>query len=213
MRKRLATVLTSLLILTSCSPRDFLTRRLATALIASSDTFTAPQQYVLHIGVLSNKEYLSPEYLVLQRHGWISVTSAACTPGLVPAPCWNVLLTPSGVETVRTLVADEEARKPSITIPVAKRELIGVTGVSKQGNIADVEFTWKWIPMNEVGDALFSGDLRYKSIVGFRQYDDGWRLEPTTAHTRQTMDDALKNAEPVSWHLSPSQAHLRVGSS
>jgi len=198
MRKKLATVLTSLLLLPSCSPRDFLTRRLATALIASSETFKAPQQYVLHIGVLSNKEYLSPEYLVLQRHGWISVTSSACTPGLLPAPCWNVLLTPSGVETIRTLVADEEARKPSITIPVAKRELIGVTGVSKQGGIADVEFTWKWIPMNEVGDALFSGDLRYKSIVGFRQYDDGWRVEPTTAHTRQTMDDALRNAEPVS---------------
>jgi hypothetical protein len=190
--------LTSLVVLSSCSPRDFLTRRLATALIASSDTFKAPQQYVLHTGVLSNKEYQSPEYLVLQRHGWISVTSSTCTPGLAPAPCWNVLLTPSGVETIRTLVADEEARKPSITIPVAKRELIGVTGVSKEAGIADVEFTWKWIPMNEVGDALFSGDLRYKSIVGFRQFDDGWRLEPAAARSRQTMDDALKNAEPVS---------------
>jgi hypothetical protein len=198
MRKKLATVFASLVILTSCSPRDFLTRRLATALIASSDRFKSPQEYVLHTGVLSNKEYLSPEYLVLQRHGWISVTSSTCPPGIVPAPCWSVLLTPSGVETVRTLVADEEARKPSITIPVAKRELISVTGVSKQGSIADVEFTWKWLPMNEVGDALFSGDLHYKSIVGFRQYDDGWRLEPITAHTRQTMDDALKNAEPVS---------------
>ena len=198
MSKKLAILLASLALLTSCSPRDFLTRRLATALIAGSDTFKTPQQYALRTGVLSNKDYSSPEYVVLQRHGWISVTSSACTPGLAPAPCWNVVLTPSGVETLRTLVADEEARKPSITIPVARRELIGVTGVSKQGAVADVEFTWKWIPLNEVGDALFSRDLHYKSIVGFRQYDDGWRLEPTAAHSRQTMDDALKNAEPVS---------------
>jgi hypothetical protein len=76
--------------------------------------------------------------------------------------------------------------------------LIAVTGISKEGNLADVEFTWKWVPMNEVGAALYSGDLRYKSIVGFRQFDDGWRVVQTAAHPGQTLDDALKNAEPSS---------------
>jgi hypothetical protein len=191
-------VLISLLLLVSCSPRDFLTRRLATDLIAAADTFNVQQQFVLRTGVVSNKDYLSPEYLVLQRRGWISATSTACSPGVAPAPCWDVLLTPSGVETVRNLVPAEEASKPSIAIPVAKRELVAVTGISKQGESADVEFTWKWIPSNEVGDALYSGDRRYKSSVGFRQYDDGWRIVPSAARPGQTMDDALKNAEPAS---------------
>jgi hypothetical protein len=188
----------SLLLLCSCSPRDFLTRRLATDLIATSEAFNTPQQFILRTGVVSNKDYLSPEYLVLQRRGWISATSAACPPGLAPAPCWDVLLTPSGVDTVRNLVPAEEASKPLITLPAAKRELITITGISKQGNLADVEFTWKWNPANEVGDALYSGDLHYKSTVGFREYDDGWRVVPTAARPGQTMEDALKNAEPSS---------------
>ena len=67
-----------LVLLTSCSPRDFLTRRLAADLIAASDTFRAPQQLQLHTGVVSNKDYLSPEYIELQHHGWISSTNAPC---------------------------------------------------------------------------------------------------------------------------------------
>jgi hypothetical protein len=198
MRKKLIFVLLGLLFAVSCSPRDYLTRRLAADLIASSDTFNAQQQFVLRTGIVSNKDYLSPEYLVLQRHGWISATSAACPPGFGPAPCWDVLLTPSGVETVRNLVSAEDASKPSMAIPAAKRELVAVTGVSKQGSAADVEFSWKWVALNEVGDALYSGELHYKSSVGFREYDDGWRIVPTAARPGQSMDDALKNAEPAS---------------
>jgi len=26
-----------------------------------------------------------------------------------------------------------------------------ITGISKDGNVADVEFTWRWAPQNEVG--------------------------------------------------------------
>ena len=185
------------LILSSCSPRDFLTRRLATDLIAASDAFKTPQQFALQTGVLSNKDYVSPEYLVLQQHGWISATTTRCAPGMVPPPCWDVLLTPSGVDTVRALVPAEEANKASFFIPVARRELIAVTSISKQGSQADVEFTWRWVPLNEVGAALYSGDLRYNSTVGFRQYDDGWRLLQSTPHSAQTLDDAFKNAEPV----------------
>jgi len=185
------------LILSSCSPRDFLTRRLATDLIAASDAFKTPQQFALQTGVLSNKDYVSPEYLVLQQHGWISATTTRCAPGMVPPPCWDVLLTPSGVDTVRALVPAEEANKASFFIPVARRELIAVTSISKQGSQADVEFTWRWVPLNEVGAALYYGDLRYHSTVGFRQYDDGWRLLQSAPHSAQTLDDAFKNAEPV----------------
>ena len=194
---KLALGIASVLLLASCSPRDFLTRRLATDLIAASDQFSTPQQYLLQTGIVSNKDYLSPEYLVLQHHGWISATQAPCSPGLVPAPCWDVLLTPSGVDTIHSILPADQAAKSLLAIPAAKRQLIAVTGISKQGNSADVEFTWKWIPLNEIGAALYSADVQYKSTVGFRQYDDGWRIIETTPRPSQSMADALKNAEPI----------------
>ena len=185
--------------LVSCSPRNFLTRRLAVDLISNTDAFRIPQQFELQTGVLSNKEYASPEYLVLQHHGWISANTAACSPGMTPPPCWDVLLTPSGVDAVRALIPKDEADKSTLFIPVARRELVTVTGISKQDNLADVDFTWRWVPLNEVGAALYSGDLHYNSTVGFRDYDDGWRIlvVPSARRSGQSLDDALKNSEPV----------------
>jgi hypothetical protein len=181
--------------LSACSPRDLLTRRLAADLIEGSDAFRTPQALFVHTGIVSNKDYLSPESLVLQHHGWISATTAPCPPAIVPPPCWDVVLTPSGVETVRPLLASADEGKPSFSLPVARRELVAITGVSKQGNVADVDFIWRWQPANEVGSALYSSDLRYHSTVGFRDYDDGWRVVPSASHSGQTLDDALKNAE------------------
>lgn len=199
MRKNSSLCLVGLFLLASCSPRDFLTRRLARDLISASDAFRAPQHFVLQTGLVSNEVYLAPEYLVLQHHGWISATNSPCRTGLVPPPCWDILLTPSGVDTVRGLVSTDELSKPSFAIPVARRELVEITGVSKQGNVADVDFTWKWIPLNEIGAALYSSEVHYKSTAGFRNYDDGWRIvvAPSTAHVAQTLDDALKKAEPA----------------
>jgi len=189
--------LAAALLLTSCSPRDYLTRRLAADLISASDPFKTPQQYVLQTGVVSNQTYVSPEYLVLEHHGWVSATTAPCPAGLVPPPCWDILLTPSGVDTVRTLIPAEDADKQSFAIPVARRELLNITGIAKQGNAAEVEFTWRWIPLNEIGAALYSSDLHSKSTVAFRAYDDGWRVILSPSHSGQSLDDALKNAEPA----------------
>jgi hypothetical protein len=183
--------------LLACSPRDVLSRRLAADLIAASDSFRSTQQYTLQTGLLSNKDFVSPEYLVLQHHGWIAATTARCTPGLIPPPCWDVQLTPLGVDAVHAIVSPEDAAKPSFAIPVARRELVAVTGISKQGNEAGVDFTWKWVPLNEIGAALYTVDVQYKSTVGFRDYDDGWRVVQSTPHPAQTLDDALKNAEPA----------------
>jgi hypothetical protein len=189
--------LVSALLLSSCSPRDFLTRRLAADLIDASSTFKNTQQFWLHTGVISNKDYLAPESLVLQQHGWISATRAWCPPALAPPPCWDVLLTPSGVDTFRILAAPADAEKPSFAVPAARRELIAITGISRQGNSADVEFTWKWTPLNEVGAAFYSPEVHYKSIAGFRKYDDGWRIVQSAPRGGQPLDDALKNAEPA----------------
>jgi hypothetical protein len=179
------------------SPRDFLTRRLAADLIGRSSAFKTTQTFWMQTGVLSNKDYLSPEYLALQHKGWISATDAPCPANLTPAPCWDVALTPSGVETVRSLVPAADAAKTSFSISAARRDLVAITGVSKQGNVADVEFIWKWNPMNEFGAALYSGEARYRSTVGLRDYDDGWRVLQSAPHFGQPLDDALKNAEPA----------------
>ena len=186
----------SLLLLPSCSPRDFLTRRLAADLIASSETFRTQQQFQFRIGVIANKDYLSPDYLALQHHGWISATVSPCPPALAPPPCWDVMLTPSGVDTFQTLLAPGDADKQSFTIPAARRELIAITGISKQGNTADVEFTWKWIPLNEVGAALYSRDVPHRSTTIFRCYDDGWRPLESESRSGQPLDQALKTTEP-----------------
>jgi hypothetical protein len=187
-----------LLCLIACSPRDFLTRRLAADLIAASEAFKSPQQFWLRTGIVSNKDYLSPDYLVLQRHGWITGANVPCTPNLVPPPCWDVALTPLGVETVRELVANETTGRQYFAVPVARRQLLGITGIAKNGNVADVNFQWRWAPLNEVGAALYAGDVQYNSAVVFTHYDDGWRLtESNLPKSAPNLDDALKNATPA----------------
>jgi hypothetical protein len=185
------------LLLSSCSPRDFLTRRLAADLIAGSSAFKTPQQFSLHTGIVTNKDYLAPESLVLQHRGWISATTKPCPPNLSPPPCWDVLLTPSGVDAIQALVSPEDLAKPSFNVPAARRELVKITGISKQGNLGDVDFTWRWIPLNEFGAALYSSDLHYKSTVGFRYHDDGWRVVESALRPGQTLEEALTNAEPT----------------
>jgi hypothetical protein len=187
----------SLLVLSSCSPRNYLTRRLAADLIRGADPFRAHQRFQLRTGVISNKDYPSPDYLVLQHHGWISATKAACPAALAPPPCWDVMLTPSGVDTFQSLIAPGNAEKQSFNIPAARRELVAITGIARQRNVADVEFTWRWIALNEVGAALYPGGNHYRSTTILRKYDDGWRIVPTVAHPGQPLDEALKNAEPA----------------
>jgi hypothetical protein len=199
MRKILAATssLAFLLLLSSCSPRDYLTRRLAADLIRGADPFRAHQRFQLRTGVVSNKDYPSPEYLVLQHHGWISATKAACPAALAPSPCWDVTLTPSGVDTFQNLIPPGNAEKQSFNIPAARRELVAITGIAAQHNVADVEFTWRWAALNEVGAALYPGGNRYRSTTILRKYDDGWRIVPTASHPGQPLDDALQSAEPA----------------
>jgi len=196
----------------ACSPRDFLTRRLAATLIAGSDSFKTTQEFWLRTGVISNKDYSSPDYLVLQRHGWITGANVPCSQETAPKPaasavraptsgtepCWDVALTPIGIETFRGLIPNNAAPSRYFSVPAAKRELTGITGISKDGNFADVDFSWKWVPLNEVGAALYTGAIEYNSSAAFRHYDDGWRvMEGSTRKGNQTLDDALKNAVPA----------------
>jgi hypothetical protein len=188
----------SLCVISGCSPRDFLTRRLATDLISRSDAFKEPQAFLLVTGVVSNKDFNSPESLVLQRRGWIIGTQTKrCPESVEPPPCWDVQLTPIGVEAIRPLITNGVENQP-LALRVARRKLVEITGISKSGNFADVEFTWQWVPLNQVGTALYDAGVRYRSTVQFRDYDDGWRVMSEKAHGDQTLQDALRNSEAMS---------------
>jgi hypothetical protein len=185
------------LCLLGCSPRDFLTRRLAADLISASDAFKAPQLFWLRTGVVSNKDYSSPDSMVLQRRGWIIATEQKCPAGVEPPPCWDIVLSPLGVDTIRPLISKTLSDEGLIGIQVARRELVEISGISKAGNFADVEFIWRWVSLNPVGAALYDRGVRYQSTVGFRGYDDGWRVVDQNVRSAQPLDDALHNARPV----------------
>jgi hypothetical protein len=193
----LCTCVVSLCLTLGCSPRDFLTRRLAADLISASETFKAPQTFWLTTGIVSNKDFNSPDSMVLQRRGWIIGTQQKCPADVEPPPCWDVVLSPLGVDTIRPLIASGSSSSGQIGIQIVRRELVAVTGVSKAGSLADVEFTWHWVSLNPVGAALYDSGVRYRSTVGFRGYDDGWRVMNENAHGNQTMDEALHSAEPT----------------
>ena len=180
-----------------CSPRDFLTRRLAADLISASETFKAPQVFWLRTGIVSNKDFSSPDFMVLQRRGWIIGTEQKCPAGVEPPPCWDVLLSPLGVDTIRPLISNALPNNGPMAIQVARRELLGISGISKAGNFADVEFTWRWVSMNQVGAALYDSGVHYRSTVGFRRYDDGWRVVEQNVPSNQSLDEALRKAEPT----------------
>lgn len=200
MRKRSVSAAVLLVLLfAACSPRDFLTRRLAADLIAASAPFTNPELFWLRLGVVSNKDFESPESLVLQHAGWVTGNAVKCPATVAPPPCWDVVLSPVGIETFRDLIPRNEAAKQSFSIPAARRELVSITGISKNGNMADVDFIWKWLPLNEVGDALYAGGVQYKATVAFKHYDDGWRVVEGNSPMKnaQSLEDAVKNSEPA----------------
>jgi hypothetical protein len=181
-----------------CSPRDFLTRRLAADLISTSDTFKAPQLFWLRTGIVSNKEFSSPDAMVLQRRGWIIGTQQKKCPNEVePPPCWDVALTPLGVDTIRPLISSALPGNGPMAIQVARRELVSITGISKAGNFADVDFTWRWVSINPVGAALYDSGVHYQSTVGFRIYDDGWRVVEEAVRNNQPLDEALRSTQPT----------------
>ncbi len=187
-----------LCVLAACSPRDFLTRRLAGDLIAGADTFKATQQFWLRTGVIANKDYTSPEYVTLRRRGWITGNVAPCPSDVSPAPCWDVVITPLGVDVLRDWVSASAASSQYIRVPVAQRELMRVTGIRRNGNDADVDFQWRWVAVNDVGGALYAKNTEYNSTVGFAHYDDGWRvMESGSSRNYQSLGEALKNADPA----------------
>ena len=109
-----------------------------------------------------------------------------------------MVITPLGVDALRDWVSATAAGSQYISVPVAQRELLAVTGIHSSGSVADVDFQWRWTAVNEVGAALFARNNEYNSTVGFIHYDDGWRVaDGGSLKTSQGLTDALKNTAPA----------------
>ena len=117
---------------------------------------------------------------VLIRQGYIT-----CDPG---GPC---SLTEKGVQASASWhLRKRNGRLAWLEdVPVARAELVTVTGISMpvSPNLAEVSFTWQLRPMNEIGrdlHALHSApndqdhwDDRLQSRTArFQKFDEGWRL-------------------------------------
>ena len=196
MRIAITLLLVALSLAPACSPRDFLTRRLAADLISSSAAFKAPQTFSLRTGIVSNQDFSSSDSIIWQRRGWIIGTEQPCPVGVEPPPCWDVVLSPLGVDAVRPLLTSAPDNGP-MALQVARRELVNISGISRAGNVAEVDFTWHWVSINQVGASLYDSGVNYRSTVGFRSYDDGWRVLEQPAPSNQPLDEALRNAQPA----------------
>ena len=114
---------------------------------------------------------------------------------------WQAAIgTRHGEKLYETLLSREESASAAdlgnyFSVPAARRQLLSVDGISKDESLAEVDFVWKWAPLNEVGTAFYGDGVQYTSTVGFRKYDDGWRvMESTQPKHYPSMDEALKDA-------------------
>ena len=199
----------ALLLLASCSPRDYLTRRLAADLYLR----LRPFQNAAAVHSANRRHFQQGLHRPTRISGpatsrlEISATTVACPAGLTPSPCWDIMLTPSGRRngpSAGPRLKKPSARRSPFPSPKERRSSASPASASR-ATITNVEFTWKWNALNEIGAALYSSDLQYKSTVGFREYDDGWRIVIAQSIPRpaQTLDDALKGARAYSVEPSP----------
>jgi hypothetical protein len=141
-------------------------------------------------GIISNKDYLSSEPICNSSIMDGSPPTAPTVPPTSPhLRAGKSCVNPAGVDTFHGLIAAADADKSSFRIPAARRELIAVTGISKMGRVADVEFTWRWIPSERSRARLSippTSTTARQSTAGFREYDDGWRLVPQHPPSRQS---------------------------
>jgi hypothetical protein len=109
--------------------RDFLTRRLATDRCGLRNFQNDAAVLAAH-KVISSKDYNSPEYLVLRRHGWITATGAACSADLGPAPCWDIVIR-LWAWTAARLGCRHRRRFAVHQHAGGARELLGLSGIRK----------------------------------------------------------------------------------
>lgn len=143
-------------------------------------------EHTAQIGVLAKLGYVYCEVIPESTYGVYRQT--------IPAQC-KVRLTEKGVKASADWeVSTTETPLDNLTalnIPVARAELIEVTGIAtiEALNHATADFTWRITPIGDIGRALAPLHFRQTSetqhAIGgqtrfgkaqFQKYDDGWRI-------------------------------------
>ncbi|HEX8721814.1 MAG TPA: hypothetical protein VF736_14360 [Pyrinomonadaceae bacterium] len=107
------------------------------------------------IAALRHLGYVDVQVSVIETPRKTVKGSTATTP-------WVLNIKPALTEKGRVL-AKSQGLTGDGGVPLAKRELVEVTGVREQGGQASADFTWKAVP-NEAGEALDPSSAAFKSL-------------------------------------------------
>jgi len=103
-----------------------------------------------------------------------------------------VEFTPNGREAAKSWIATSEkspaagifggpsSQATVYRVPLAKRELVAVSGIvtEENKNGAEVKFDWQWVPTPQAKAlSMVPPNETRHGLALFRLYDDGWRLE------------------------------------
>lgn len=202
----------------SCTDSRELKRERAAEMIANSKDFRAPILLPLKreidwiVRAQSEEEteaearargiekyyQVNSQMAVLKQLGLIDVRTTLKERPEVYDRTWSFTIEPFLLVRGESLVSSEQGDLP--VIPLARKELIEVTGIAKTSDtVAQVQYAWKEVP-TEVGRAFISGSPEYQKLppslqqtlsgrnqlkdygktkhgtAVFMLYDDGWRL-------------------------------------
>jgi len=94
----------------------------------------------------------------------------------IPPTC-KLVLTANGLKASASWKVDRRDGESieSVSIPVAKPELVEITGITEKDNEATATYTWRQKPINDIGEAMGYGKVE-QGAMQFRKFDDGWRV-------------------------------------
>lgn len=174
-----------------------LSRDRAASLITSVEGFSREARFTIQTGAplqsafkcLSQAEVeRSPVNQFMVQRGWVRFGAREANVGFgTKATCPALELTPEGQAASAQWTGGRAAsgQGTAWAVPIARRELVAVTGLTTgQNESTQVEFDWKWTS-NETGAALrksvpkanaFFDQVR-KGRASCRRWDDGWRCQ------------------------------------
>jgi hypothetical protein len=154
--------------LTACS--NDLSRSNAKSQIEKTFGFETGPGLNVKIGIIGvcNEYSLNPdkdqELQFLRDRGILDVKN-------VNKRLWQVSLTEKGAQLAKRMQQEPYAKQVEngcdyqlLSLPLVSREMIGVTGIRREGNKSVAEFRWKWVP-TEFGRMLFADSPEYKSLT------------------------------------------------
>jgi hypothetical protein len=175
------------LVLSSVSCSSSLSRGKAAELISKG--FESDKKTVIWISfnhpVDSHEQLVAEpsEYGVLARLGYLDcqIIPAARPEGGIGHPqyCGLQLTSKGNQASVAWEVHKYQNEISDINVPVAKPELVDVTGITLRENEAAATYTWKLTPINDIGKAVAEQE-KFETVASatayFQKFDDGWRL-------------------------------------